>query len=647
MNPEQTPKPWETARIISLDPPPLESLLDTSHAAETWPQHVVENKFFQEQTAARKDLCDTLDNIFEHLPQPDIDFEEGIAKRYITPEQAAKAYASLADLLESDPEYRRIIFYLPFELLPRKTWHPSEKNLQQASNRFRNAYMEAWKSLLPLYDVRANFVDGDVLEVAHRSGDLPRVVKAAHLIPKLVEKGFMKVQDVIVLMEKSKDSILKDSIADTLPVLADMGLLTEKEMSRMEKSKDQLVYNMARLISTYAKIKKEPSESIPQSITLASVQEKLHEAFSHIEAEQYGDITEKRKSWLKQKKKQEVIENIGQGVNLAIANNELADEILESFLRPEADTESRQALIEGIRKAIESSASSKSQNAQALYTHYKKSLLELWKKNDSRTQETLSKLFRRLYQQKIVEKAELESLHIILPKLAGPFSENLTLMSKETRDIHHMIESLESNSELSQFIYPVVLLFGSRLKGYGEKSADIDLAVFVKPGVSSENQKIIQKLLETHFAHEKVEGEIMEFWLEEKDGQLQVYAPQNSDALLGESHDTHVLFGAAWEGDKNSMRELREKLLVPYFYDTKKVIDERNARSIYLEEIERDALQYRLMHKGYERFFPPYGGIHTPHADEIDGQSMFWDSGYRQLATKLFISRVFLPKISN
>ncbi len=119
------------------------------------------------------------------------------------------------------------------------------------------------------------------------------------------------------------------------------------------------------------------------------------------------------------------------------------------------------------------------------------------------------------------------------------------------------------------------------------------------------------------------------------------------DMALGERSWTHVLFGGVWEGNKEAIDELREKLLVPYFSNTKTIIHGREARGLYLEELERDTLQYRLMHKGYERFYPPRGGIDAPHADRIDGKSVFWDSGYRAMAIKLFASRVFLPKVSS
>jgi predicted nucleotidyltransferase len=272
--------------------------------------------------------------------------------------------------------------------------------------------------------------------------------------------------------------------------------------------------------------------------------------------------------------------------------------------------------------------------------------LNLWEKNTPATREALSKTFCRLNRLNIVDSKQLAELNIIIPKLAGPFSENLQNMKEEMGEIREAIASVESNPELSKLIYPVALIFGSRLKGYGSSNTDIDAAVFVKPGTAFSERGRLKQLLKETFGHEKINGELVEFWLEQKEDQLQVHDFTEGDVFLGESYWTHVLFGAAWEGNKDAMRELREKLLVPYLHNTDRIIHGLDARRLYLEEIERDTLQYRLMHKGYEKFFPPYGGIHTPNADRIDGHSMFWDSGYRQLATKLFASRVFLPKIS-
>jgi len=646
MNQEKIKNQGEYLQQISLESPVIESFLEPARAAAVWPQEIVANEVFLNQLKEHQRLNSRLNGVIDRLPQADETLAAAIEQGQITEEQVAELYESLSYLLESTQDYRRLILYLPFEFLPDKDWQPAAENLRQAAGRFRQAYLSAWKGLLSTHDVRANFVDGDVLEVEQRVGDLPRVVKAAHLIPKLVENGLLEIKEVIALLEESADPILKESIADTLPVLADLGYLTEKEMKLMEKSDDQLVSNMARIIVSNLKTKEKQIGAPLKNITLAAVQKELTEEFSRIEAEDYGQITAKREIWLKQKKKQEAIEDFREDIQAAIMANSLADEEMASFLTAEADSASRQVLIEGIRSAIEAVALADFGKAQSLYGRYQETLLTLWNSSDSETKETLAKAFRHFRQLGLIADSQLADLNITMPKLAGPFSENLKSMKEETDEIRNLAAAIESDPELSQLIYPVVLIYGSRLKGYGEQSADIDLAVFVRPEVPLSNQAGLRGLLKVKFTSEKVHGEITEFWLEEKSGRLAVRDFSEPEAIIGESYWAHILFGAAWEGNSEVMRELREKLLVPYLFDSNKEIYGHEARSLYLEEIERDTLQYRLLHKGYERFFPPCGGIQTPQADEIDGESMFWDSGYRQLATRLFASRVFLPKIS-
>lgn len=623
----------------------IESFFDPACAAEIWPESIANSDVFTQQIEQRKELNKRLNDILNSLPRPDMPLEIAIYLGYVIEKQIIEIYTSLSVLLESDRDHRRLVLYLPFEFLPRKTWHPIGEELRQASGRFRHAYMEAWESLLSVHDVRANFVDGDVLEVQQRTGDLPRVVKAAHLIPNLVESGLMEVKDALFLMEENDDQILRDSIADTLPVLADLGLLDERELKFMEKSKDRLINNMARIIASNMAEKKRQIRTVSRILALQSVHETLNEEFSRIDDENIGDVTEKRAAWLRQKKKQEIMENSSKAMSRAISTGALTNETVAVFLSSKKSIASQQTLIDGIRKAIEDIARSDLGKAQALYEQYMEILLKLWRSNDSDINKTLLKTFRRLRQLGIANNKQLIQLGVSTPNLAGPFSENLKLV-EEVYDIRKMIAAIELNPELSRIIYPVILIFGSRLNGYGEQGADIDLSVLVRPGTSFNNRARLKELLKTTFLHEKVRtDEIVEFWLEEKEGRLKVCDFSEPDVSLGQSYWAHILFGAAWEGKKDVIRELCEKLLVPYMHYTGEVLEGRDARSLYLEEIERSTLQYRLMHKGYECFFPQYGGIHTPHSDEIDGKSMFWDSGYRQLATKLFVSRVFLPKI--
>ncbi len=214
------------------------------------------------------------------------------------------------------------------------------------------------------------------------------------------------------------------------------------------------------------------------------------------------------------------------------------------------------------------------------------------------------------------------------------------------KEIQEIAKAIEADSELSKYIYPTVLVFGSRLKGYGAEDADIDVGIFIKPNTSNEDLEKVRAKIKDLFSHEKIQGEVVEFWLDQNEDGLEVHDFEEPSPLLGDSYWTHVLFGGAWTGNQAEIKKLRQELLTPYFYDDEKEVQGREARGVYLEELERDTLQYRLLQKGYERFMPPVGGIDTPHADKIDGDSAFWDSGFRQTATKLFASRVFLPKIS-
>lgn len=61
--------------------------------------------------------------------------------------------------------------------------------------------------------------------------------------------------------------------------------------------------------------------------------------------------------------------------------------------------------------------------------------------------------------------------------------------------------------------------------------------------------------------------------------------------------------------------------------------------------MEHSLIQYRLMHKGYKEKNLEQGGIDSVYKDEIDGNSMFYDSGFRRMATKIYLEKVFLPQL--
>jgi predicted nucleotidyltransferase len=306
----------------------------------------------------------------------------------------------------------------------------------------------------------------------------------------------------------------------------------------------------------------------------------------------------------------------------------------------------QQFLIGGVREAVEASAKIDIQGAKDLYEQYESSLIALNQRAAPEVREALITAFSRLHGLGIVSDERLSELGITIPALAGPFSKNLASMNEKMASIERAISTIETDPSLSPYIYPVALIYGSRLKGYNSANSDMDIAVFIKPGTAADNGHQLRTALAKTFSAQNITGEIVEFWLEERAEELAVRDLETPDALQGDSSWTHVLFGGAWEGDSETIKTLREKLLVPYFRPTDTILTGQPAHARHLESLERDTLQYRLMHKGYAKFFPSYGGIHTAHASQIDGQSTFWDSGYRQTALKLYANRVFLPRLS-
>lgn len=193
-------------------------------------------------------------------------------------------------------------------------------------------------------------------------------------------------------------------------------------------------------------------------------------------------------------------------------------------------------------------------------------------------------------------------------------------------------------------IYPVAISLGSHMKGYATKNSDRDMGVFVRPGTSFENRERIQELLQEILSRTEVRGSFMEFWLTEHEGGLWIQDFVNPDSSLGDSSLSHPLLGS-WFGNEQAIRELYGKLMPQYLYSKGKTILEEDARMVWLEDMEHTILQYRLMHKGYTSLFAAQGNFRANHMDEIDGESTFYDPGYRRLATKLFIDKVFIPQL--
>ncbi|MDP3696407.1 MAG: hypothetical protein Q8R55_00035, partial [Candidatus Taylorbacteria bacterium] len=211
-------------RLVTIQPA-IESLLAIGTENSFWPTELQNNPVIIARAGTRRNLFTKLDYLFRKIPQATIEITEAVDSGKTDPETIAEIYELLADFLDADPCHKRLILYLPFELIPNKTWKPPSDKLATSINRFVNSYMACWHELLKENDVRANFSDGNILEPELSPNGQNMVCKAAHLIPKLVQKGFISTTEVRGLISNCSSKICKESIVDTLPVLANMSFV--------------------------------------------------------------------------------------------------------------------------------------------------------------------------------------------------------------------------------------------------------------------------------------------------------------------------------------------------------------------------------------------------------------------------------------
>jgi UDP-N-acetylglucosamine transferase subunit ALG13 len=113
------------------------------------------------------------------------------------------------------------------------------------------------------------------------------------------------------------------------------------------------------------------------------------------------------------------------------------------------------AMRAGIRKAIEGSEPEK---RVALYQQFSPIL-------SGPLSPELAKTIRHLHALGVAPQERLQELGLDLPDLAGSFSENLKRMGKELSSVQEVVQTLKQDSEAKDLVYPVALIFGSKLKG--------------------------------------------------------------------------------------------------------------------------------------------------------------------------------------
>ena len=145
----------------------------------------------------------------------------------------------------------------------------------------------------------------------------------------------------------------------------------------------------------------------------------------------------------------------------------------------------------------------------------------------------------------------------------------------------------------------ILILAGSRLKGYGRNDSDFDI-----------------------FHYDPIAGVIKEY-------ETTVDHP----GLIA-----HLILDTAWIGNTE-----RGTQRAQYFAALRYLKLDEPHRKQSLLRMEMDLLQFRLMHKGFPSAHPNDCAKDTKTLKRIDGTSAFYDDRYRTIATQLFAKYIVLP----
>lgn len=619
----QNPEKENAPRRIELVRPAVDQFFDEPENSFL-PPEIANNLELRNEAATRSELFALLGKIFTEVPDVGMDLEKAAKEGLLRPGELSLLYNRLSDFIEADKNNARIILYLPFELLP-EAGHLDEHNeLSVAEKRFLNVYLKGWKALLYESEVRAHFVDGNVVE-PELSGKPPRRVrKAAHLAPFLVKKGILSETDITELAETADDE-LKESLKESLNVIHDQKLAEETADQKSLEKETARLGGKALIDSLLSDL----------SFQFKKIEERYQFNQSRLPAN-----LQPRVEWERSDGKLKAIDLVSKEVKDGLAEKRISLSDLE-YLSNIGEAPA----IAGIRAIRDQVEEMGQDQVSALFSEYDKFLKNLWLTGTGRIKDEVATLWSHLLVLGIIPEKYLEQFGLNVPKLDDTDSKENIL--PESDQIKEAIQKIEEDPELASAIYPILLLTGSRFKGYARGTSDLDIAILTKPGAELGKRNEIKSRVKSLIS-EFQKGEIVDFWTEKQEDKLKIKDTPAIDTTLATSDWADSILGGFWFGDSEVIKDLFGKLVSNYIFEGREQtgfgVDKRTIR---LRTIEQQALQYRLMHTGYDRFYPRRGGIKTEHSDGIDGNSAFYDSGYRRVATKLFLRKVFYPKIDS
>lgn len=611
--------------------PAVESLLSCPHSI--WPEIVSNNEEFQRLARQRRDLISNVDYLLHVLFADNKNIADLFSLEVKEQEKIIAAYNDVAEFISCDEISQRLAYYLPFEIIPDSAYISQDDPLSDALRNFSAVYKNIWRRLLYIYELRANFLNGDIQSNTDDKESF--VCKAAHLIPALLQKKILSFSEVTTILKENRSKTLKESLLDAILASADLGIIQVQELQIAARSKD---LDCLKFLFPYPK-EAANFTALKDLDDLATVMDKAKKECSinrnHC-VKNFSRSEPGRAEWVEACGRQKIISHYAEIIANSLHNEDLSWEDFLDYASRNNEEDFLLLAVNSIRMMIEKCAKSDIITASFLAIYCKRLLYSVSLSDYVGVKKSLESTLCRWFNADIIEASYLSDFDLKPRELEGEtLSENVCSV-EEYQHLINALNLIRDNKEFSKYFYPLFNLYGSRMKGCGSKFTDIDLAVFVKPGVNPSEHKKLAMIMDKALQHEKIKGRVLQFWLVEHEQYLKVTDHFHDDKLIANGSYAHVLFGGAWLGDLEIIKEMHAKLLAPYLFT-----GNTSLIRTCLHELERDNLQYPLLHKGYAYLFPEGKRFETRY---IDANCSFYDSGYRKLAAKLFLRKVFLPQ---
>lgn len=579
-------------------------------AASTLPPEIMNDPRYQEQVARRRSLYTTVTHVFDAIPDQTMDINQAVGEGLVDATTTARLWDSVTDFLDQDENNARLLLYFPFEILPNMHGGISvSEDMRSSGQRLSESCRVGWIRILHETEPRANFVDGDILEPG--LGEPERVSKAGHLTPELVARDIIDGGDVLTLLEIISDTTLLRSLAEGAVVAHERGLL---DRSTWTKAEDLIVAKLGGLPSDTTKNKDYNDPNSPR-------------------------ISPARVAWLRKVSKEAQEEK---------AADQQAQEIVTAVRRGDqiAQRELEMKTLKAVFKAGKLLQNDDLGEAREFSSSSLALIQEAWESDDASVKNAVVGGLHHWVRQGVVDENFLQHFGISLTDLSAPSQLTEEDIREKFQDFTHAAQTINAHPFLSQTLYPGFLVFGSRVKGYAGIDADLDAAIFMRPEANLADRQQMLEVLRSDVPELASIDKPVEYWTEREAGKMRLKTVKKGTRIFGGEEQIHFLLGGAWIGAGEELLEVRNDLLRRYVDLSRLGADKDFIRQRLLGQLELDMLQYRLVHKGYRKFYPTVARERTPKDELIDAESDFWDPGYRRVATKLFVSRVFLPDLS-